>query len=111
MLKDHVMCGSTKNFGMSQRMQEILCMLGQRVVFEEGSEVWQELLGLDISAKQIQRVSEYYGGKFADLIEGNIEAIIPQLESSREVILGISGTTALAKIGGSGVMIFQIVGH
>ena len=80
-LKDHVMCHSTSKFVMSARIQEILCMLGQSVVFDEGSEILEELLSLKIPAKQIQRVSEYYGGCFAPLIKANCEAIIPQLKS------------------------------
>ncbi len=36
------MCESTSKFVMSQRIQEILCMLGQAVVFEEGSEILEE---------------------------------------------------------------------
>ncbi len=79
-MKDHVMCQSTSKFVMSQRIQEILCMLGQSVVFEEGSEILEKLLGLSVSAKQIQRVSEYYGGLFAPLIKANSEAVIPQFE-------------------------------
>ncbi len=81
-LKDHVMCQSTSKFVMSSLIQEILCMLGQSVVFDEGSEILEELLNLKIPAKQIQRVSEYYGGRFAPLIKANSEAIIPQLESN-----------------------------
>ena len=42
-------------------MQEIICTLGQSYVFEEGEEILKKLLGLTISAKQIQRVSEHYG--------------------------------------------------
>lgn len=55
------MCQSTQSYGISSRLQEILCLLGQGYVFEEGEEILQQLLGIEISAKQIQRVSEHYG--------------------------------------------------
>jgi len=42
-------------------LQEILCLLGQAYVFEESEEMLQQLLGISVSAKQIQRVSEHYG--------------------------------------------------
>lgn len=42
-------------------MQELLCLVGQAYVFEEGSEILHQTLGIDICAKQIQRVSEFYG--------------------------------------------------
>jgi hypothetical protein len=64
-------------------MQFIICTVGQAMVFEEGSEVLDELLGLDLSAKQIQRVSEYYGEKFTGLIESNCRAVIPELEKAK----------------------------
>lgn len=35
--------------------------MGQGYVFEEGEEILQQLMGIEVSAKQIQRVSEYYG--------------------------------------------------
>ena len=79
-MKDHVLSQSTSKFGMSQRTQIILCTLGQAMVFEEGSEVLEEIIGLNMSAKQIQRVSEYYGDKFNGLIKSNCRAIIPELE-------------------------------
>jgi hypothetical protein len=42
-------------------LQELLCLVGQAYVFEEGSEILHQTLGIDICAKQIQRVSEFYG--------------------------------------------------
>jgi len=60
-------------------MQGIICKVGQSVVFEEGSEMLKELLGLDVPAKQIQRISEYFGEKFENLVKSNCEAVIPQI--------------------------------
>ena len=47
-------------------MQEVLCLLGQAYVFEESEEVLAQLLGITLSAKQIQRVSEHYGQALED---------------------------------------------
>lgn len=55
------MAQHTGHFGISSKLQEVLCLLGQSCVFEEGEEILDELLGLQISGRQIQRVSEYYG--------------------------------------------------
>jgi hypothetical protein len=74
------LCRCTSKFGISERLQGILCKLGQSVVFEEGSEILEELLGLNVSSKQIQRVSEYYGIAFEKLIRSNCEAVTPRLE-------------------------------
>lgn len=75
-------------------MQFILCTVGQAMVFEEGSEVLEELLGLDLSAKQIQRVSEYYGEKFNGLVESNCRAVIPELQkaNSSRVYVMVDGS-------------------
>jgi uncharacterized protein YcfL len=48
-------------FGISSYLQDIVCQLGQSQVFEDGESLLSELLGIHISARQIQRVSEFYG--------------------------------------------------
>ncbi len=55
------MSESPNGFGISVKLQENLCLLGQSEVFEDGSALLKKLLGLTMSAKQIQRVSESYG--------------------------------------------------
>jgi hypothetical protein len=59
--KTHVLCQHTRHYGIRSRLQEILCLLGQGYVFEESEEILQQLLGIALSARQIQRVSEHYG--------------------------------------------------
>jgi hypothetical protein len=59
--KTHPLCQHTKSFGITGKLQEIICLLGQSGVFEEGEQTLKTLLGLNMSAKQIQRVSEHYG--------------------------------------------------
>lgn len=43
-----------------------MCLLGQAYVFEESEDVLAQLLGITLSAKQIQRVSEHYGQALED---------------------------------------------
>lgn len=38
-----------------------MCHLGQQLVFEEASETMKKLRGVEVTAKQIERVSHYYG--------------------------------------------------
>lgn len=61
MSKTHPIAQHTFHFGISSKLQELLCLVGQAYVFEEGSEILNQTLGIKISSKQIQRVSEYYG--------------------------------------------------
>ena len=61
MSKTHPMAQHTDHFGISPKLQELICLLGQGYVFEEGEELLAQVLNIDISAKQIQRVSEHYG--------------------------------------------------
>jgi hypothetical protein len=49
-----------------------MCLLSEKVVFEEGEELLKETLGIDMSAKQLQRVSEAYG---AALEKAEAEAV------------------------------------
>ena len=71
------MSQNTKRFGISSKLQEILCLLGQSSVFEDGEEILEELLGIHISGKQIQRVSEKYG----EVIEKQQQAYVKEDES------------------------------
>jgi hypothetical protein len=64
-----VLCKHTEKFGISSKLQELICLLASNNVFEEAEETFRALLGLDISAKQIQRVSEYHGQGLDELEE------------------------------------------
>lgn len=60
-------------------MQGLICSLGQHVVFEDGSALLKQLLGIDLSAKQIQRVSEWYGEQIDPIIDANHTEYMAQL--------------------------------
>lgn len=78
LLKTHMLC-QHKAFKITMYMQSMICLLGQQSVFESGSKMLKKLLGLSVSAKQIQRVSEWYGGQIDPLIQSNHIQFIPQL--------------------------------
>jgi hypothetical protein len=59
--KTHVMSHHTEKFGISAKLQELICFLAHNNVFEECENDLHKFFGIDISAKQIQRVSEHYG--------------------------------------------------
>jgi hypothetical protein len=75
----------TSKFGVSSKMQEIICLLASNNVFEEAEEILHSLLGVNISAKQIQRISEYYGHQLEALEENYQEyhLEVPQVESKK----------------------------
>lgn len=60
-------------------LQEMLSDLAQSNVFQEVSNTLKKILKLDISAPQVQRVSEYYGDQLNPIIEANQEEFIPKL--------------------------------
>jgi hypothetical protein len=64
--KGHVLLSSDQVFKMSAYLQELVCYVGQGQVFEEASEQLWKLSAVEISAKQIERVSHHYG----QLLEG-----------------------------------------
>ncbi|MDF9801262.1 hypothetical protein OKW21_006571 [Catalinimonas alkaloidigena] len=74
-------------FRISSHLQEIIAYLGSDYVFEEGSELLKKLLDVDLSAKQLQKVSEHMGSKLEE--EAAIEQIeehkATQLEASQQV--------------------------
>lgn len=79
--KDHLLCRGTNNFKISQCLQELVCLFSQNMVFDDASEMLERILPINLSNKQIQRVSEWYGDQLNPIIEGNQEAYIPQLPS------------------------------
>lgn len=77
------MSKGTSKFAISERMRGMMCLLGQSVVFEEGSELLKELIGINVGSSQLQRVSTYYGSQVDPLIKANCSSIIPRLKSNR----------------------------
>lgn len=75
-----MLCQGTSKFGISARLRELMCLLGQSNVYSEASELFDQLMGLEISPAQIQRVSTYYGSVMDPLIESNCESILPKLK-------------------------------
>ena len=57
----HPVSRSANHFRMTSYLQDNVCFIGQKDTFEEGSETIQRLMGIDVSNKQIQKVSEHYG--------------------------------------------------
>ena len=77
--KGHVLCGMSTKFAITNYLQIIMCMLVQSKVYSEASQMLKELLHIDVSGMQIQRVSTYYGEMINPLIEKNIISCIPKL--------------------------------
>lgn len=59
-----------------------MCLVGQSVVFEEGSELLSQLLGIDVGSSQLQRVCTHVGNQVDPLIHADCKAVIPRLKPS-----------------------------
>lgn len=55
------MCQSPGGFQISPLLQEHMTRLGSKLVFEEANEEIELLIGVDMNAKQIERVCHFYG--------------------------------------------------
>lgn len=84
MSKSHILQSKHSNFSISHHLQQILCLIGQSKVYSEASEIINELLNIDVSAMQIQRVCKYYGQVVDELIDKNIIDYIPRLEHAKK---------------------------
>jgi hypothetical protein len=78
------LCKGTSKYGISERVQGLMCLVGQSVVYEEACELFGAMMGIEVSAPQVQRVCTDYGNAFDPLIESGCEAVIPRLESRRK---------------------------
>ena len=72
--KHHVLAGTTKGFAVSKKLQENICLLAQSQVFEDAQDLFETTMGISISAKQIQRISESYGEKMENKTQQLIKA-------------------------------------
>lgn len=59
--KIHPLSQTPNGFLMTTYLQDQVCYVGQKEAFEEGSETLLRLMGAEVSNKQIQRISEYFG--------------------------------------------------
>lgn len=57
---------------MSSYAQELSCYVGQQMVFAEASDLLDVMKGLDINAKQIERICHIYGGHLEEQEEKRI---------------------------------------
>ena len=84
MKKGHPLSKGTTKFGISEHIQGLFCLLGQSVVYEEACELFNELLGIEVCAPQVQRVCTHYGNVVDPLIKANCEAVMPRLETNKK---------------------------
>ncbi len=55
-------------------MQELACYAGQQAVFEEASQMLQFIGGVEINAKQIERICHYHGQKLEETLQQEIQS-------------------------------------
>lgn len=61
--KNHPQATAPGGFKISSYMQEHLCRVGTKMTFGEASEEVTKLMGVEVNAKQIERLCHYYGEK------------------------------------------------
>jgi len=59
--KSHPLSTAPGGFKISPYLQEQLCRAGTKMIFEEASEEITHLMGIDVNAKQIERLCHHYG--------------------------------------------------
>lgn len=75
--KNHKLAQTNSSFGISEKLQDVMCLVGQSQVFEDGEKLFLEMMGISVSGKQIQRVSEYYGQRLEEKEAACIEEGAP----------------------------------
>jgi hypothetical protein len=75
--KNHKFAQTKSTFGISEKLQELVCLMGQNQVFEEGEALFSKMMGISVCGKQIQRVSEYYGQRIEETEAKSIEEGAP----------------------------------
>ena len=65
--KRHVMGQYNSSFGISAYLQEKLVYVGQKEVYEEASATVEHLMGLQVCAKQIERLCHHWGARCEEI--------------------------------------------
>jgi hypothetical protein len=61
MRKSHPLAVAPGGFKISPYLQQQMCRAGVKMTFEEGAEELNELLGIEVNAKQLERLCHHYG--------------------------------------------------
>lgn len=82
--KQHCLCRSGGPFSSSPYLQETICFLGQEQTFERASETLNKLLGIDVWARQLGRISQHYGQQLEELLSEQIKSGEPAAEIEKQ---------------------------
>lgn len=77
-----MLCPNRK-FKVTVYLQVLICLLGQQTVFENASELLHQFLGIEVSPKQTQRISEWHGKQIDPIIKANHTVYMPQMPSPK----------------------------
>jgi hypothetical protein len=85
--KSHPLATTPGGFKISPYLQECLCLAGTKMTFEEASEEVKTLKGIEVNAKQIERLCHHYGESLAqvDWAQAYNEAVQLRLPLKDEV--------------------------
>lgn len=64
---------------MSEKLRALCCLTGQAEVYDQASELLDEIGGVSISGMQIQRICIHYGQLLDPLIKADCEQVIPRV--------------------------------
>lgn len=65
--KMHPLSQNSKNFGITPCLQELICFVGMQHTYGASYKIFEKLLGINVTAKQIERVCTFYGKKLYEI--------------------------------------------
>lgn len=74
--KSHPLAQGTGKFAISERVRKLCCLTGQATVYDQASELLEQIGGIDITGMQIQRLCTHYGSLVDPLIKADCEYIM-----------------------------------
>lgn len=69
---------------MSERVRRLCCLVGQAEVYDQASELLNQIGGISVAGMQIKRLCTYYGNLLDPLIEADCQAVLPSLPPTRD---------------------------
>jgi hypothetical protein len=98
--KHHPHAIAPGGFKISPYLQEQLCRVGTKMIYEEASEEIERLVGIEANPKQIERLCHYYGDKLeqVDWREAYSDCVQLKLPVQEQVVYGmIDGSMILTR--------------
>ncbi len=94
----HKFSGNVNGFKMSPMLQDFVTYIGQLDVYEKSVEILEKLLGVNISAMQVNKVTDFYGSSCGG--EAFLQPVLGSLKAQEKLYVEVDGSMVFTRDAG-----------